>query len=156
MCGMNIYLVLLLVFIIAPISTLLHELGHVLGAKWSKADSIILSIGSGYKIAAFSCKRIRVSLHLLFFLGGMAYNERNKPYKSREIIIISLCGPVSNVIAAAVVFYFAGFSYGFVRAFILFNIWLAVINLIPFHLNGKQSDGYTIVKAILNRYKTCK
>ncbi|MEN1969111.1 site-2 protease family protein [Lentibacillus sp. N15] len=145
---MDIYVVLLLIFIIAPISTFVHELGHVFGAKWAKADSIILSLGSGKKIAALSYKQIQFSIHTLFFLGGLAYNKRDKPYKPMEIIWISLCGPIGNGIAATVVFCLVGFSYGPVRAFVLFNIWLGLINMIPFRLNGKQSDGYTIVQTI--------
>lgn len=149
---MDIYVVLWLVLIIAPISTFLHEGGHVLGAKWRKADSIHLSIGSGKQVATFSYKQIRISLHSLFFLGGMAYNERNSPYQRTEIIFISLCGPLSNGVAAAAVFGLAGFSWMPVRAFILFNLWLLVINLIPFSLRGKQSDGYTIMKTVSEQH----
>lgn len=145
---MNVYVVLWLVFVIAPISTFLHEFGHVLGAKWLKADSIRLSIGHGKQIATFSWKQIHVSLRALFFLGGMAYNERNDPYNKIEVIFISICGPLSNAIAATVIFVLAGFSWIPVRFFIMFNIWLLVINLIPFSIKGKQSDGYTIWKTV--------
>lgn len=145
---MDIYIVLWLVLVVAPVSTFLHEVGHVLGAKWRKADLIRLSIGAGKQIAFFSWKQIRVYFHLLFFLGGIAYNKRNEPYNRIEIIFISLCGPLSNAIAAAISFSLGGYSLLPVRLFILFNLWLLAINLIPFNVRGKQSDGYMIWKTI--------
>ncbi|GGB33889.1 hypothetical protein F3157_04880 [Virgibacillus dakarensis] len=153
---MDIYLLLWLVLFTAPVSTMLHELGHVLGAKWAKADSITLSVGAGKKLITFSFKQIQIDVFTLFFLGGSAYSERNIPYKPMEKICISLAGPVSNGLAAAIVCVLFGSSNVFVQVLILFNIWLAVINIIPFKLNGKQSDGYTIVKTVSQTYTNFK
>jgi Zn-dependent protease len=150
---MDIYVILWFVLLIAPICTILHEFGHVLGAKSMKADSITLSIGAGKSICGFSCNHIHNSIHTLFFLGGLAYSERNKPYKPAEIIWITLCGPVGNGVAATVFYGLFGFTNVFVQLFILFNIWLAIVNMIPFKLKEKQTDGYTIVKTAYTNFK---
>lgn len=150
---MDIHVILWLVLFIAPISTILHEFGHVLGAKSMNADSITFSIGAGKTVYTFSYKQIHISVHTLFFLGGLAYSERNVPYKPIEVIWITLCGPVSNGIVAAVIYVLFGFSNVYFQLFILFNIWLAVVNMIPFKLKDKHSDGYTIVKMAYTNLK---
>ncbi|WP_106497357.1 site-2 protease family protein [Lentibacillus sp. Marseille-P4043] len=149
---MDIYVLLWLLFFIAPISTVLHECGHMLGARLVKADQITLAVGVGKKMYHFSHKQYRVSIHALFFLGGLAYSERNKPYKPMEIVWITICGPFINGIAACLVYLLFGFANGYVQLFILFNIWLAIVNIIPFKLKEKHSDGYTIVKTVSQAY----
>lgn len=141
--------VLCLIFIVAPIGTFLHEMGHAAGAKMVKADIIIVSIGLGKNIGVISWHSIKIKLKAFFFIGGYVQSERKIAYKLFEIIWIAICGPLSNAIFAFL-FYLLYVMYpiGFFKLLFLFNLWLAVINIIPFKLFGKQSDGYTIFTAI--------
>lgn len=151
---MDIYLFLFLVFIVAPIGTLIHESGHLIGARTIQADQVTLSIGRGKQIGSFSLKRIRIDIHAIFFLGGLAQSERDPPYKPTEIIWITFCGLLSSSIFA-IIFYLLYHTYSnyYIQLLFLFNGWLAVVNSIPFKMKGKQSDGYMICKLILRKVK---
>lgn len=148
---MNIPLVLYLLFIVAPIGTFIHELGHALGAVLAKADTVILSIGSGKKTFQFSIKKIQIKIHNLFFIGGYIESERKLSYKNRDICLIAILGPMLNIIIAAVLFFIQKnvVNNDFIYILFLFNIWLALINIIPFKIGDKYSDGYTILRAIM-------
>lgn len=152
---MDIYLLLYLVFIIAPAGAVIHEGGHLLGAASVQANHISLSIGTGREIISFSCRQVRITIHLFFFLGGLAQSEREKPYTPLEIIWITVAGILSSGLFA-VIFYLVYNTYGnaYVNLFYLFNGWLAVANSIPFKMKDKQSDGYVIYKILQNRSKT--
>ncbi|WP_188453748.1 site-2 protease family protein [Virgibacillus oceani] len=148
---MDTYLIAYLILLIAPVSTVIHELGHIIGAKLVKADSVTLSIGSGKSVCKFNIKRLHIRLHALYFIGGIAYSERSIPYKTGEIIWITLCGPVFNGIFAMLVSVLFDLTNGFYQLLVLFNCWLAIVNIIPFRLKEKQSDGYTIIQTISKR-----
>ncbi|SFA72947.1 hypothetical protein SAMN04488072_101269 [Lentibacillus halodurans] len=151
---MDIYFFVYLIFFVAPVGTVIHELGHVLGAKLLGADKITLSVGTGSVMYHTTRKQIDISVHVLFFLGGVASSERSVPYRPFDKVQIAACGPLSSFTAA-------GLCYGLYIVYpsiylllpLLFNLWLALVNTIPFRLKGKQSDGYTICTLIgmLNR-----
>lgn len=146
---MDIYFVVYLIFVVAPIGTAVHEIGHVIGAKLLGADHITLSLGTGSMIHRMAWKQITISVHVLFFLGGMAGSTRKPPYRSHERIKIAALGTLSS-------FFVTGLCYSlyilypsrYVLLLLLFNLWIAFINTIPFRFKGKQSDGYTIYKAM--------
>src|SRR5690625_24661 len=146
---MDIFLFLYLVFVVAPIGTIIHECGHLFGAGTTQADQITLSIGQGKQVISFSGKKMHITIHAIFFLGGLAQSKRNSPYKSVEIIWVTFCGLLSSGIFA-VFFYFLYNAYPnpYIQLLFLFNAWLAVVNSIPFKIKGIQSDGYTICKVI--------
>lgn len=150
---MNIYFLLYLLFIVAPIGTFIHESGHALGAKLVKADKVVLSIGLGKIIGTISLRQIEIRLHTFFFIGGFVQSERHLPYTVGETCLISICGPLNNAVFASFLYILqtSYFDNYFMQVLYLFNVWLAIINIIPFKFTGKQSDGYTIVQAINNR-----
>lgn len=151
---MDIYLLLYLVFVVAPIGTIIHECGHLFGAWATQADRITLSIGRGKQIMSFSGKKMQITIHAIFFLGGLAQSKRTTPYKAIEIIWVTFCGLLSSSIFA-VLFYFLYNAYPnpYIQLLFLFNGWLAIVNSIPFKIKGMQSDGYTICKVILQSGK---
>jgi Zn-dependent protease len=144
---MDIYLILYLLFVVGPFSTIIHEAGHAFAARTAKADHILLSIGYGKKIYEKSFHIFQLSIRRFFFLGGFATSSRNTPFTPSEKIWISIMGPLTSALLAFT-FYFLYYlfpsSYFFL--FFLFNVWLAIINLLPLNLRGKQSDGYKILQ----------
>lgn len=150
---MTVYLLYLL-FIVAPICTLIHEGGHAIGAILVKADKIHLTIGAGKKIWEMRYKNFRFSVRKIFFFSGMTKNERAKAYSHIEIAIISISGPLNNIVFA-ILFYLAYNTDTYVNDFLLllclFNVWLAFTNLLPFKLRDKQSDGYVMIQALIKK-----
>ncbi|MFC4557435.1 site-2 protease family protein [Virgibacillus kekensis] len=146
---MDIYLLIYLIFCVAPIGTLLHEAGHAAGARALNARRIQLSVGSGKEISRFSVGRLTISIHAVYFLGGMAYSERNRVYTKLEKIWIAVSGPLSNLIVTLLLFFlYTQWSSNYLLLPLLFNLWIATINLIPFKIKGRQSDGYVIFKTL--------
>ncbi|GAB4073540.1 hypothetical protein GCM10028778_10430 [Barrientosiimonas marina] len=150
---MTIQLLIYLIFIAAPVGNILHELGHAAAARLFSADRITLSIGTGHLLYHMKLKHMAVFIHLMFFLGGMAASERQTPYRKHEQIIMAAFGPVTSALTAvlcSVVLPF--YPNRYLLLFLLFNAWVALVNLIPFRFNGKQSDGYTIFNVIREKY----
>ena len=149
---MDIYLLLYLLFVVGPLSTILHEAGHAFAARTAKADHIMLSIGIGKKIYGRSFNTLHLSIHWLFFIGGFSTSSRKIEFKTWEMIWISLMGPLTSALLA-VVFYFLHFAFpnNYFLLFSLFNCWLTIVNLMPLNIRRKQSDGYKIISLIRKR-----
>jgi len=147
---MNIALLLFTLFIVAPIGTFIHESGHMLGAQFMKADCVQLSIGLGKRLGTICFKKIHITIHALFFLGGFVQSERKLPYKPLDIFWITICGPMNNGIFALLFFSLNGiYANQYIYILYLFNLWLAIINMIPYKVKNRHSDGYIILKIIL-------
>jgi Zn-dependent protease len=149
---MDIYLILYLLFIVGPLSTILHEAGHAFAARTAKADHILLTLGFGKKIYDISYHKFQLKIHRFFFLGGFATSSRNKQFTHLELIWITIMGPLTSAFVA-LMFYFIHFLFpnNYFLLFYLFNLWLTIVNLLPLNIRGKQSDGYKILKLIRNR-----
>ncbi|MUK87224.1 hypothetical protein GMD78_02260 [Ornithinibacillus sp. L9] len=147
---MDIYLLLYLFLIAAPFSTIIHELGHLVGATIVKADQITLSIGTGKNAYTFSKDNIRISFQPSFLLTGLTKSERSKPYNSLEVAFITFCGPLFNILSFILFTGLHNFvhenSYFFLL--MLLNGWIATVNMVPFKVNNKESDGYIIFKQL--------
>lgn len=142
---MTIQLFLFLLLIVAPIGTIIHESGHLIGAKLMKADHIIISIGYGRKVFTFSFKNIRINICIFFFIGGYVHNKREVSYRVGEMIFIIALGPILNGIFATFFYWLSQlFPSEYLYLLFIFNLWLAFINTIPFKIKDKQSDGYMI------------
>ncbi|QKY69240.1 site-2 protease family protein [Lentibacillus sp. CBA3610] len=149
---MTIYLVVYLILFAAPFGTLIHEIGHVLGAKLVSADKITLTMGAGSTIFRFVWNKTDISIRVLFFLGGMAGSERRMPYQSTEQIIIAALGPVSSIIASGLCYgLYNVYPNSYLLILLLFNLWIAVLNIVPFRIKDKKSDGFVICQAIRKR-----
>ncbi|MBY7143452.1 M50 family metallopeptidase [Virgibacillus sp. NKC19-3] len=146
---MDIYVLLYLVFIVAPLSSLLHEAGHAAAARTVGADQITLSIGLGKRINTVIFANVHITFHAIFFLGGLAKSERVIPYKSWEIIWITIVGPCTNAFFAFLFYILYGmYPNDYLQLLFLFNMWLAFVNIIPFKIKEKCSDGYLILQTI--------
>ena len=138
--------------LIAPLTLFIHEFGHSIGAYLVKSDKIQLFIGVGKRIFSFHISKISIHIHTIYMLGGHTASERNPFYTKSEQIIISLFGPLLNGvmgILGTVLFY--GSNSSVLLFFNLFNIWLCVINLIPYRIGDRQSDGYVVLKTMFGK-----
>jgi len=116
------------------------------------ASSVEITIGAGKKVWEGTIKNIRIAVRRVFFANSHANATREKPFKKREKIIISFCGPFFSGLSA-LIFFIGHYSNpsAILYIFGLFNIWLAIVNLLPLKIGQKESDGYTICKLLLKK-----
>ncbi|MEK3908478.1 site-2 protease family protein [Oceanobacillus profundus] len=146
---MSLYLFVCLVLIIAPICTFIHELGHACGAKLVKADRIKINLGIGKRQWTSAMNNLELTWRSVYFIGGVTKTERERPYNNSEIIWITFFGPMFNGVAATFIYIILEVNTnGLLQLFFWFNVWMAVVNLIPFKFKGKQTDGFTIFRLI--------
>ncbi|MBP2077811.1 site-2 protease family protein [Oceanobacillus polygoni] len=146
---MSLYLFACLVLIIAPICTLIHELGHACGAKLVKADRIKLYLGIGKRQWTVALYDLELTFRSIYFVGGVTESKRDRPYKKSEIIWITFFGPMFNGVAATIIYIIHEVHpNSFLQLLFWFNVWMAVVNMIPFKFKGKQTDGFTIFNSI--------
>lgn len=137
---------LMLALVIAPISLLIHELGHLTGALLMKATSIRLTIGAGNILIEKQFQRVHLLIRKFFIVNSFTSTIREIPFRNREKIFITLMGPIFSSVLAFICYltYHAIFPHYFIFIAFLFNGWLVIMNLLPYKIGQKQSDGYTI------------
>lgn len=151
---MQLGLLIYLLAFVAPISILLHEVGHAMAAWFVKADHIYIFIGTGSKEKTFKAGRLHISIAPFFFVGGLAVSERKKSYSWIEKLFITISGPISSGIVVFVFWMISQFfATPFIQLFVLFNTWIAIVNLIPIQLKSKQTDGYVMLKLLYRAIK---
>ncbi|QDP40513.1 site-2 protease family protein [Radiobacillus deserti] len=134
--------ILLFVLIIGPISILLHELGHCFAAFLCKADDIELTIGRGRSLVSVKKGKLRVNIKQYFFLGGYSNYQKMDSFHPTEMAVISFAGPFFNLL---IFFSTCSVEHPAIQLGSLFNLWLCIINLIPFNIAMQQSDGYKVI-----------
>ncbi len=140
-----------LVLLAAPAGAFVHETGHVIGSWICRADTMELSLGSGKRMKAVKIgSKLTVHFHLLLMAGGHASSKRAQPYSGREKAVISMAGPVFNLAAGWLLLEFVSEGDGWIRLFALYNIWIAMVNFIPFKWRGKKSDGYFVIRSMID------
>ncbi|MBB6455296.1 Zn-dependent protease [Salirhabdus euzebyi] len=151
---MEIFVVFL--FLFAPISIILHEIGHAVSAWFLRADHINFSIGLGKRIYVKRSRKVQLIVHGLYFLGGQVSSERKVTFNPWEKVFISLGGPIVSGVVSVVLF-FSGFVHTkLIMLFFLFNVWLFIINLIPFRVGHRKSDGYVCLEEIIQMIRLRK
>ncbi|GAA0481478.1 hypothetical protein GCM10008986_02690 [Salinibacillus aidingensis] len=145
----------LLIFflLIAPLTILFHEFGHAGMAYILKADLVHFFIGSGRERAALRVGRIHLHLHTLLFMGGQSLSEKENDFKAWEKVLISIAGPIMNGVVAWGIS-FMSYENTVIQLAIWFNLWLAILNLIPFRHGRKKSDGYVCVEVFIKSLRT--
>ena len=139
----------LLIFFIAPVSLLFHEIGHAIGAKWMKVTTIHLTIGIGKTMWEGSLLNIQITIKKVFVFNSFTAMIGERPLQNKEKVFISLMGPIfSGILAFLLYLIYIAVPMSTIYLFYLFNLWLVVINLFPFKIGQKQSDGYTIYKLL--------
>ncbi|RDW19114.1 hypothetical protein CWR48_08675 [Oceanobacillus arenosus] len=150
---MDISLLIFLILIVVPCSTLIHEMGHALAARMVHADSIKLSIGRGKRLTRFSFEQIQITINVIYFLDGITVSSRAIPFNRKELICICCLGPILNGIIAFLLFATLNWvSNEYVQLLFWYNIWLGFANLIPIKYKDKHTDGYTLYKLIKEKH----
>lgn len=145
-------ILLLFLLIVAPITVFIHELGHAIGSLMMRADKIELNIGAGRKLFSIENSKWTIGVYIFYMLGAHTASERDPYFSKMEQIVISGFGPLLNGVVWFIVQQWnPADDFGIWQLFALFNFWLFFINLIPFRIKGKQSDGYTILRALQQR-----
>ncbi|WP_345239102.1 site-2 protease family protein [Pontibacillus salipaludis] len=135
------------VFIVAPFCLLLHELGHSLLARTAGAERVEVFLGSGPSLKIQVNPSYRIHIGLWYFLGAMVSYDKREGFYPGDRIAISLGGPLFSLGGAVIswgIYLYA--PYPIISFMMVFNCWLFIINLIPFSIRGKQSDGYLVMK----------
>src|SRR5699024_1811154 len=129
------------------------EIGHVMGAKWANASSIQLTIGVGNKLWAGSISNLQITVRSLFMINSFTSTTRKNPYQRKEKIMITMMGPLFSGLLAIIIYgvYFIFIPSQMMYIFFLFNLWLVFINVLPFKIGQKQSDGYIIYTLLLKK-----
>lgn len=138
-----------LLFLIGPVSIIVHEMGHVAGALLENARPIKMHIGRGKKCFHLQIKSIEIFVYRWYFLGGATEFSRSVPLSKKNVIITSLAGPLCNLIIAAILFLLSIRPMGeHYLLWCLFNVWLGLSNLFPYKWRGKPSDGYLVWRTV--------
>lgn len=142
----SVVVFLILVFIIAPFSLLFHEIGHLVGASLMRATSVQLTIGLGKTLFQTTFANIRVIIRRFFLINSVTSTVRTSPFTTREKIVITIMGPSFSAMLTIITYiaYNVFVENDVLYLFFLFNLWLVVINVIPFKIKHKQSDGYIV------------
>ncbi|MCH1625587.1 site-2 protease family protein [Ferdinandcohnia quinoae] len=140
-------------FLSVPLTNLLHEVGHVSGAKFLGIKGSQIQLGTGPKLFHFHVKETKVDVMLAYFIGAYSTNEYQGRLQEWKRGVISLSGPILNIIVVVIMTILGLTETTSLRLFILFNLWVGGVNIIPFKIKEKESDGYIFVKALVNLVK---
>ena len=146
--------ILLFFLFIVPAVHLIHELGHVLLAKQFGIKETEIVLGIGPEWFRFSCAAIRFRVHYLVFLGGYSTNSREGVLSPEKVAFISLGGPLFNIASILLALpLLSEYDFLLFHLFILFSSWIGLVNLIPFKMGNRRSDGWQIATSLYRLVK---
>jgi hypothetical protein len=137
-----------------PLSVITHELGHAIAALLLKAKVLRIHIGCGKFLNDFNFCGIEWKFYSLPVSGCVYTCILNRKFYRIRSFLISLCGPVLNLIIAltALIMLFLISSYWFsvfIKPFIAVNIYSFVYSLLPTErlVDGKEvpTDGFILL-----------
>lgn len=139
------------VFVILPILTIIHELGHVCAALVFKQEVVKIKMGSGKKL--FSIHKLDV--HLFYFWNGVCLFKIKEGLSVRKVIVIFLMGAVFNLVAGFILMWIRSHGY-FNNIFesIVFKDLIStsfvfgLSNLLPIRFRTFHFDGHQIMSLI--------
>ncbi|WP_257350595.1 site-2 protease family protein [Pseudalkalibacillus decolorationis] len=147
-----------IVFLLFPLATLLHELGHYITARSLHIKQVRIILGIGPPLFRISNRFIKLEVRTLYFIGGFTNTESNQ-LSNNQKALISVNGPLVNAVVGCY-----GWLYlnrvltgsnieNLLFLFTMINTWIAIGNLIPYKLGSKKSDGYIAFEMILDYTK---
>jgi len=130
----DVLFTIILLILIAPFCLIFHELGHAYGAKLMGADYVELVIGTGKKCWQTMCKGTYITVRQLFLFNSYTASEKKNSYTVNEQVLISIMGPLFSLLLAMIIFIVYAFiaKTPFIFLLHLFNVWIGLVNFIPF------------------------
>lgn len=131
------------VIIFAALALIVHELGHLLAARYFGVAASELGLGMGPRLTGFRIGSIRVNLRAIpvgsfVMLDGTALKEKS----ARAQLMVHLGGIILNVVAGFLTY---GTMFGWL------NLLLAAGNILPFYQHDGWKCGVVIMRALLQR-----
>ena len=159
---MELLVFLCALWVLSFLSTLLHELGHVLGYMLATGDGH-WHIRLGWGKPLLNTKALTVNL--LVFDGFFTPSEKKIDTKAKLIATLSGGPAVSLLLVLGLsVLRFGGFSFqsnvladGFIEFFLntafFLNLFILILSLLPVHyfhgeIKGLQTDGLQLIHAL--------
>lgn len=146
---------LLILCIIAPMITFIHELGHAIAGLILTKGDVVIQLGKETKIIkskTIKFRRLKIKLNCSkCFLGQASYWDCN--IKENDRFILALSGPLMSLILLILLFLINFLGSGKITkitsVMIICDFYLLVCSLIPrvdpYALNkGNTTDGYKI------------
>ncbi|WP_221564018.1 site-2 protease family protein [Alkalihalobacillus sp. TS-13] len=147
------YIVLLIVFVLFPLATFLHEIGHYLTARLTGLKYSRMQIGIGPTVLHINNQFLHIEYRLFYFIGAHTLSGDIGETSSFNRFLITINGPLINAVTAFFIlgFYPMDFSSILDKAISIFafiNIWIALGNLLPYKIKGRKSDGYILLESL--------
>jgi hypothetical protein len=147
--------ILLFLFLIVPLVHFIHESGHVFMARIYGVKGTRIVIGAGPKLGDLTIWGAGIRLNMVPFLGAHSTNSDAGQLTYDKIAWISSGGPIFNILSIMFVLPFWNSLYfSLTTLFIYFSLWIGLVNLIPFKIGHKKSDGWQIANSIIKLVKT--
>ncbi|CAG9620800.1 site-2 protease family protein [Sutcliffiella rhizosphaerae] len=142
-------------YLIVPLVHLIHETGHVVMAKLYHVKGTKIRIGIGPKVMESTLFDTNFRIHIIPFLGGYSTNDSEKELSPKATVWISAGGPMFNFISIIFLFPFlTSFEFSYHYLFFLYSLWIGGVNLLPFKLFDKKSDGWQIAASLITLIRT--
>ena len=127
----------------AALAMIVHELGHLMAARWCNVSASELGLGMGPRLAGFRLGNIRFNLRAVpigsfVMLDGTTLKERSV----RAQLLVHLGGVIFNLVAG---FFTYGTTFGWL------NLLLAAGNILPLYQHDGWKCGVVIMRSLLQR-----
>ncbi|WP_407557709.1 site-2 protease family protein [Winogradskyella sp. 4-2091] len=141
------------------VGVVIHEFGHLIFGKLAGGNPKRIVLGKSHEVKRFTVFNIKIILNK-DFNGGFAFVEF-PPEKNTKInqFLLSSGGCLTNLIVAGLLLLCIDFSFSFLSsdngfqftsAFIFANSLIAIISLIPYHVEYQgvkvPTDGLTLLR----------
>lgn len=122
---------------------IVHELGHLLAARYFGVAASELGLGMGPRLTGFKVGSIRFNLRIIpigsfVMLDGTALKEKS----ARAQLLVHLAGIIFNLVAGFLAY---GTMFGWM------NLLLAAGNILPFYQHDGWKCGVVIMRALMHR-----
>ena len=134
---------ILSVIIFAALALIVHELGHLVAARYFGVAASELGLGMGPRLIGFKVGSIRFNLRVIpigsfVMLDGTALKEKS----AKAQLLVHLGGIIFNLVACFLTY---GTMFGWL------NLLLAAGNILPFYQHDGWKCGVVIMRAFMRR-----